>query len=85
MTPEMITAIGALVAAVGGLISAILLNRKTVSLLSYRMDIVEKKLDLHNGYAKLFSETSDRIAQIEKDVAVIKTTLDFLRSEVEKD
>ena len=85
MTPEMITAIGALVAAVGGLISAILLNRKTVSLLSYRMDIVEKKLDLHNGYAKLFSETSNRIAQIEKDVAVIKTTLDFLRSEVEKD
>ena len=85
MTPEMITAIGALVAAVGGLISATLLNRKTVGLLSYRMDIVEKKLDLHNGYAKLFSETSDRIAQIEKDVAVIKTTLDFLRSEVEKD
>ena len=85
MTPEMITAIGALVAAVGGLISAILLNRKTVSLLSYRMDIVEKKLDLHNGYAKLFSETSDRIAKIEQDVAVIKTAMEFLRKDVEKD
>lgn len=85
MTPEMITAIGALVAAVGGLISAILLNRKTVSLLSYRMDIVEKKLDLHNGYAKLFSETGDRIAKIEQDVAVIKTAMEFLRNDVEKD
>lgn len=85
MNPELITAIAALVAAAGSIISAVLLNRKTVGLLSYRMDIVEKKLDLHNGYAKMFSETSERIAKIEKDVAVIKTTLDFLRDEVEKD
>ncbi len=84
MTPEMIIAIGALVSAVGGIISAILLHRKTVALLEYRMGEVEKRLDSHNHYAQMFSESSDRIANIEKDVAVIKNTIDFIREEVNK-
>lgn len=84
MTPEMITAIAAFVAALGGILSAALLHRKTTALLEYRLGEVEKKLDTHNGYAKLFSESSERIAAIEKDVAVIKTSIDFIRDEVEK-
>lgn len=79
MTPEMITALSAFVAAVGGIISAIFLNRKTSALLQYRMDEVEKRLDSHNHYASMFTQTSDRIAKMEKDIAVIRTTLDFLK------
>ena len=79
MTPEMITAIGALVAAVGGIISAIHLHRKTVLLLEYRMGEVEKKLDSHNGYAQKFVENSEKMADMQKDIAVIRTTLEFLK------
>lgn len=83
MTPEMITAIGALVVGLASILSAILLNRKTMALLEYRMGQVERKLDSHNGYAKLFSETSAQIATIEKDIAVIKTSLEFIQKEVD--
>jgi hypothetical protein len=48
------------------------------------MGEVEKRLDSHNHYAQMFSETSDRIAKMEKDVAVIKTSLDFVRDEIKK-
>lgn len=39
-----------------------------------RLDTIEKKLDEHNGYAKKFEE-------IGKDIAVIKTEIEFLRKE----
>lgn len=83
MTPEMITAIGALVAAVGGILSAILLHSKTTALLDQRLETVEQKLDSHNGYAKMFAQTTERIAQIEKDVAVIKTAIEYIQKEVD--
>lgn len=81
MGAEMITAIAAFVAAAASIISAILLNRKTTALLEYRMSKVEQKLDQHNGYAKMFSETSKQIAEIQKDVAVIKTKLEYIEGE----
>ncbi len=81
MSAEMITAIGAFVMGVAAIISAILLNRKTMALLEYRMDQVEKKLDTHNGYAKLFSECSERITKTQTDVAVIKANIEFLKKE----
>lgn len=83
MSAEMITAIAAFVVGIASIISAILLNRKTMALLEYRMEQVEKKLDSHNGYAKMFSETSGRITKIETDVAVIKASLEFLKKEVD--
>lgn len=76
MSAEMIMAIGALVAALGGILSAILLNRKTVALLEWRMGEIERKLDDSN--------TADRIARMETDIAVIKTTMEFLKKEVGK-
>ncbi len=33
---------------------------------------MEKKLDEHNGYAKLFSEQSENIAAIKKDIEWLK-------------
>lgn len=78
MSAEMITAIGALIVGIASVVSAIMLNRKTVALLEYRMERVEKKLDSHNGYAKMFTETSKQIAEIQKDVAVIKTRLEYI-------
>lgn len=84
MSPEMITAIGALVVGIGSIVGAILMNRKTTALMQYRLEQVEKKLDSHNGYAKMFSESADRIARIETDIAVIKNSLEFMRKEGEK-
>ena len=78
MSAEMITAIGALIVGIASVVSAVMLNRKTMALLEYRMERVEKKLDSHNGYAKMFSETSQQIAEIQKDVAVIKTRLEYI-------
>lgn len=37
-----------------------------------RLDRLEKKVDEHNGYAKKFEE-------IGKDIAIIKTELEFIR------
>lgn len=82
MTVEMITAIGALIAGLASIVSAIVMNRKTTALMQYRLEQVEKKLDSHNGYAKMFSESADRIAKIETDIAVIKTALEFIQKEV---
>ena len=82
MTVDMITAIGALSAGLASIVSAIVMNRKTTALMQYRLEQVEKKLDSHNGYAKMFSESADRIAKIETDIAVIKTALEFIQKEV---
>lgn len=82
MTVEMITAIGALIAGLASIVSAIVMNRKTTALMQYRLEQVEKKLDSHNGYAKMFSESADRIAKIETDIAVIKTAWEFIQKEV---
>ena len=72
MTTEMVIAIGSLITGIAGIISAILLYRKTVALLEYRMENVEKKLDEHNGYAEKFAESSVAITALQKDVEYIK-------------
>ena len=54
-----------------------------MALLEYRMRQVEKKLDSHNGYAKMFSETSEQIGQMQTDIAVIKTSLQYIQKEVD--
>jgi putative IMPACT (imprinted ancient) family translation regulator len=77
MSAEMLVAIGGILAGLGGIISAFLLYRKTVALLEYRMERVEKKLDEHNGYGEKFGD-------IRTDIAVIKTDLSYLKAEVSK-
>lgn len=80
MSIEMITAIGAFLAGIASILSAILLNRKTVALLEQRMTQVERKLDSHNGYAAKFVENSEQLADIKTDIAVIKTKMEFLEN-----
>lgn len=77
MSLEMLAAIGGILTGLGGIISAILLYRKTLALLDYRMGRVEKKIDEHNGYA-------DKFGDIRTDIAVIKTDLSYLKAEVSK-
>lgn len=68
MSAEMITAIGALITGISSLVGAIVLHRKTIALIEYRLHEVEKRLDSHNHYAEMFSETSDRITRMETDI-----------------
>ena len=72
MTVELITAISALLAGLGGIIGAIAGYSKTKALLELRMEIVEKKLDEHNGYAQKLGEIAITLAEIQKDSAYLK-------------
>lgn len=83
MDANMITALGAFIVGLASLLSAILLHRKTLAILEYRLEQVEKKLDSHNGYAKKFSESSERLSKIETDIAVIKTSMEYIAKEAE--
>ena len=74
MDAGMITAIGALIVGIASVISAVMLNRKTMALVEYRLEKVEQKLDEHNGYASTLST-------IQTDIAVIKTTLEYIKKE----
>lgn len=72
MSPEMITALGAFALGIASIVSAILLNRKTLALLEFRMKEVEKKLDMHNKWGARFEEIEKAIISIQKDVEYIK-------------
>lgn len=39
-----------------------------------RLDAIEKKLDIHNGYAEKFGD-------IQKDIAIVKKDIEYLRKE----
>lgn len=41
---------------------------------SMRLESIEKKLDIHNGYAEKFGD-------IQKDIAVVKKDIEYLRKE----
>ena len=77
MNPEMILALAALISGVAGVISAILLNRKTVALLEYRLEKVEETV---SDQKKLEKE----IASMKSDLASIKTSIEFIKEEVKK-
>lgn len=81
MDAGMITAIGALIVGIASVISAILLNRKTMALLEYRLAEVERKLDSHNGYAQKFVENSEQLGELKADIRVIKNDMKWLKEE----
>lgn len=68
----LISGITGVVTAIGVLIANIQQNKKTAALLDYRMQQVEKKIDIHNGYAKRFEEIEIAITAIQKDIEYIK-------------
>lgn len=46
--------------------------KKMNQLINYRLDRLEKKVDLHNGYAEKFNTTSKDITAIQKDIEWLK-------------
>lgn len=46
--------------------------KKTNQLINYRLDSIEKKVDLHNGYAEKFASTAKDISSIQKDIEWLK-------------
>lgn len=72
MTAELLTAIGAVILGVASLVSAILLNRKTVALVEYRLTQVENKERDRDSDGKRLEEIEKAIIAIQKDIEYIK-------------
>lgn len=53
---------------ISGIISAIVSNK----LIEHRLESLEKKVDEHNGYAKMFAQEHEAIALIQKDISYLK-------------
>ena len=56
------------VTVIGNIVISLLSNRKSMALIEYRLQQLEKKVDLHNSVI-------DRTYELEKQVAVIKEDL----------
>lgn len=72
MTAEMITAISALIIGMASILSAILLNRKTMALVEYRLEQVEKELYERRADSVRFEVIEKAILAIQKDIEFIK-------------
>lgn len=83
-----IALITGLLAVVGSYVSNVAITRKKAredairdaereTRQSMRLDSIEKKLDIHNGYAEKFGN-------IQKDIAVVKKDIEYLRKESKK-
>ncbi len=69
------TVLVALISLVGIIVSGIISALVASSLIKYRIDELEKKVDEHNGYAKKFAETNTDIALIKQDIQYIKENM----------
>jgi len=47
-----------------------------------RLDQIDKKLDEHNGYAKLFHKNANDIAEIKSDNKVMRNDIQYLKEEI---
>lgn len=56
------------VTVIGNIVISLISNRKSMALIEYRLQQLEKKVDLHNSVI-------DRTYELEKQVAVIKEDL----------
>ena len=62
----------ALIAFVGSLIGNYWANNKNQALIAYRLEQLEKKVNLHNNVI-------ERTYQLEKDIKVIETEIDNIK------
>lgn len=69
------TIIVALISAGGVLISSLISVAVSSALINWRLKELEKKVDVHNGYAKKFGETATAIALLQQDLKYIKEKL----------
>lgn len=67
-----VSGITGVITAIGVLIANIQQNKKTAALLDYRMQQVERKIDVHNGYACRFEEIEKAIVAIQKDIEFLR-------------
>lgn len=67
------TIIVAIIAFVGSLIGNYISNNKNQALIAYRLEQLEKKVNLHNSVI-------ERTYELEKDVKVIENEIDNLKS-----
>ena len=70
----------ALITLVGVILSNYFQSKKSEAVQEEKLKEIAKRLDEHNGYAEKFAKNSEQIAEIKKDIAVIKTTLDFIKN-----
>lgn len=71
------TIIVGIITASASIIAVVLTNSKTVSLLSYRIEMLEKKQDKHNNVI-------ERLAILEKDSVTKWKRIDELKEDVER-
>lgn len=69
MDTEIIVAI---ITVVGTIVGNYLVNVKKLALIEQKLNIVEKKVDEHNGYAKMFHESHEDISLIKQEIGFIK-------------
>lgn len=50
--------------------------KKASQLINFRLDAIEKKLNIHNGYAEKFASTAKDISSIQKDIEWLKRRTD---------
>lgn len=67
------TIIVAIIAFIGSLIGNYISNNKNQALIAYRLEQLEKKVNLHNSVI-------ERTYELEKDVKVIENEIDNLKS-----
>lgn len=59
-----------------GLVTVVLSAVSSMALVGWRLNQIEKKLEVHNGYAQLFAESKT-------DIALIKQKLEFIADKVD--
>ena len=73
MTTEVIVS---MIGLVGIFVKVYFEFKKTNQLINYRLDVIEKKINLHNGYAEKFASTARDISSIQKDIEWLKRRTD---------
>ena len=61
------------IAIIGAIVSII----SSASLVNYRLNKLEEKVDKHNGY-------SDKISKMQTDIALIQKDINWIKSAIEK-
>ncbi len=77
MSESLIAGLSALGTGVLSLIGVYLANRKSSALIAFRLEMLEKKVDAHNGLI-------DRMYKAESRLDVIEETLGIIKEEVKK-
>lgn len=57
------------------ILTSVLTNKKTQALISYRMDQVEKKVGIHNGFEGRIIKLEDAVQELEDDMKEIKSDI----------